>query len=279
MAEEKTTKKIDRRYIFLFIFIGVALPLIFTIGLPIETTKYVEMAYEMVDQAPAGSRVLISFDYDPASKPELHPMAKAVINHCFRKDLKVVATALWPMGVSMANDIFSGLEAEHPDKVYGEDYVNMGYKAGGIVTVQAMGKNFRTVFPNDTRQNKIDDLPILDDINNFSNFDFIFCLSAGEPGIIQWVMVGRDKYGIPVSGGVTAVSAPSIMPYVNEQQQLHGLLGGLKAAAEYELLIDLPGTATAGMDAQSIAHLIIIMFIVLGNINYWRNKKRSGNKE
>jgi hypothetical protein len=60
---------------------------------------------------------------------------------------------------------------------------------------------------------------------------------------------------------------------VNEQQQLTGLLAGLKAAAEYEFLLETPGTATSGMDAQSIAHLIIIIFIVIGNVNYWRSKK------
>jgi hypothetical protein len=64
------------------------------------------------------------------------------------------------------------------------------------------------------------------------------------------------------------------MPYVNEQKQLTGLLAGLKGAAEYEYLINHPGTATSGMDAQSIAHLIIIIFIIIGNVSYWRNRKK-----
>jgi hypothetical protein len=85
--------------------------------------------------------------------------------------------------------------------------------------------------------------------------------------------VGHDMYKTPVSGGVTAVSAPSIMPYVNEQKQLTGLLGGMKAAAEYEALIKIPGSATQGMDAQSLAHLIIIILILIGNINYFYNRK------
>nr|HPR18554.1 hypothetical protein [Candidatus Cloacimonadota bacterium] len=75
--------------------------------------------------------------------------------------------------------------------------------------------------------------------------------------------------------GVTGVSAPGILPYVNQQKQLTGLLAGLKGAAEYEFLLKSPGTATAGMDAQSLAHLLIIIFIVIGNINYWRAKKEA----
>jgi len=273
MSENVKKKQIDRRWIFLLLFMAVTIPLIFIIGLPIETTENVRMVHDLIEQTPKGSKVIISFDYDPASKPELHPMGKALMEHCFDRDIKVIVTALWPMGVQMAEDIYSKIKDNYPDKKYGVDYVNMGYKAGGIVTIQAMGKNFRDIFPQDMNGTSIDELPILDGINNFDNLGFVFALSAGDPGIKQWVQVAHDTYGRPVSGGVTGVSAPAVIPYVNQQQQLIGLLAGLKGAAEYELLTETPGTATSGMDAQSVAHLIIIIFIVAGNINYWRNKK------
>lgn len=273
MAEKTKNRKIDRRWLFLLIFLGVALPLIFTIGLPIETSKNVRIVYKLINETPPGTKVILSFDYDPASQPELHPMAKAVMRNCFERKIKVIVIALWPMGVLMAEDNFSELEHEFPNIIYGEDYVNMGFKAGGIVTIQAMGKDFREVFPKDMNATPIDDLPIMDGINNFDNIGFIFALSAGDPGIKQWVQVAHDTYGVQTSGGVTGVSAPAILPYVNEQGQLTGLLAGLKAAAEYEKLTKKPGTATTGMDAQSVAHLIIIIFIAIGNINYWRNKK------
>jgi len=274
MAGTRKDKQLDRRWIFLLIFMGVAIPLIFTIGFPIETTENVRLVNEMIDKTTKGSKVIMSFDYDPASKPELHPMGMAIMNHCFEKGLRVIVVALWPMGVQMAEEIFSDLTEKYPQVIYGEDYINLGYKAGGIVTIQAMGSNFREVFPKDMNGNEIDDFPILRGVEDFSNIGFIFSLSAGDPGIKQWVQVAHDKYGVPLSGGVTGVSAPAILPYVNEQKQLNGLLAGLKAAAEYEFLIETPGTATSGMDAQSIAHLIIIVFIAIGNITYWTTRKK-----
>jgi hypothetical protein len=62
--------------------------------------------------------------------------------------------------------------------------------------------------------------------------------------------------------------------------QLVGLLGGLSGAAEYEKLIDTPGDATIGMDAQSIVHILIIVLIVLGNIAYFatRRHKQAGGQ-
>ncbi|MFC1898154.1 hypothetical protein ACFLYJ_01135 [Candidatus Cloacimonadota bacterium] len=268
-------KQIDRRWIFLLIFVSVALPLIFVVGLPIETTENARLVHDLVQDTPSGSTVIISFDYDPGSKPELHPMAMAVVKNCFERDIKILVTALWPMGVQMAADIFAKLEAEFPNKEYGIDYVNMGYKAGGMVTIQAMGKSFRQVFPSDMNGTPIDELPILNGVENYNNISFVCSFSAGDPGIKQWVQIVHDTYGKPVTGGVTGVSAPGILPYVNEQKQLNGLLAGLKGAAEYEFLITTPGTATAGMDAQSLAHLLIIVFIAIGNVNYWRNKKRA----
>lgn len=50
---------------------------------------------------------------------------------------------------------------------------------------------------------------------------------------------------------------------------MSGLLGGLKGAAEYEKLINEPATATRGMVAQTGAHLLIVILIVLGNIAYF----------
>lgn len=266
--------KIDRRIIFLLIFFGVAFPLLVTINFKLGVTKNVRKVYNMIEETPENSTVVISYDYGPSTKPEIQPMAIALLNHAFRKKLRVICVALWPMGVQMCNEALETALQYFPDLKYGKDYVNMGYKAGGMVTINHMAKNFRSTFPTDEGGTPIDEFPILNGINNFNKIAFIIGLSAGDPGIKQWVQVAHDSYGKPVAGGSTAVQVPFLMPYVNEQQQLTGLIGGLKGAAEYEKLINLPGFATKGMDAQSIAHLIIIMFIVIGNIGFFASKKQ-----
>jgi hypothetical protein len=55
-----------------------------------------------------------------------------------------------------------------------------------------------------------------------------------------------------------------------------GMLGGLAGAAEYETLIGHPGQATEGMRPQSVTHLIIIAFIILGNGMYFLSRRSSG---
>lgn len=265
---------IDRRWIFLLILLGVSIPLIMPFGLKIEVTRNVKSVYDLLEASRPGDKILLSFDYDPASKPELQPMATAIIKHAIEKDLSIICVALWPMGVSLADEIYQDKKG---DLIYGENFINLGYKAGGLVSIQAMGKNFREVFPNDSNGDNINNFTIMNNINTLTDFSFVISFSAGTPGIKEWIMVAGDRFRLPVAGGATAVSTPGFLPYINEQKQLYGLIGGLKAAAEYEMLIDTPGTATAGMDAQSIAHLIIILFIIVSNISWYllqKDKKR-----
>ena len=47
----------------------------------------------------------------------------------------------------------------------------------------------------------------------------------------------------------------------------------MKGAAEYEKLLGREDWATRGMGAQSLIHLIIIGFIILGNVGYFMTRK------
>jgi hypothetical protein len=229
------------------------------------------MVFDLIESAKPGDRILISFDYDPGSKPELQPAAVAIMRHAIEKELRIVCTALWAMGVGLLEEIY---EAESDYLIYGENFINLGFAVGGLVAIQSMGRDFISVFPRDAYGNNVNDFNIMRGVRNLDDFEIIVSIYAGTPGIIDWIMVAGDNFGRPITGATTAVSTPSILPYINEQRQLIGLIGGLKSAAEYEKLIGVLGTATDGMDAQSIAHLIIIIFIVLGNLSYHLNKKK-----
>ena len=58
-------------------------------------------------------------------------------------------------------------------------------------------------------------------------------------------------------------------------------MGGMKGAAEYESLVKqqfgITGRMRAmeGMGSQSAGHLLIMLFVILGNIAYFVNKRRA----
>ena len=252
------------------------MPLLRPVGLPLKSSPPSRALYREFENLPRGSVVLMAFDYDPATDVELGPMSLAILKHCFRKGHKVVGLALWPQGAGLARASFS--EAAKGFSVeYGVDYVNLGFKAGGLVVIDSLGKSFDRSFPKDIDGRPIEELPLMRNIKTYADIDFVLGLSAGDPGLPFWIMIAQGRYGKKVGGGCTAVSAPMLYPYF--PNQLVGLLGGMKGAAEYELLVDAKGAATKGMDAQSIAHATIVLFVLIGNIFFFvsrRREKRGG---
>jgi hypothetical protein len=75
-----------------------------------------------------------------------------------------------------------------------------------------------------------------------------------------------------MGAGVTAVMAPRCYTFL-QTKQLVGLLAGMRGAAEYERLSENYGLATIGMDSQSVIHLLIVFFIIVGNISYFVTRK------
>ena len=273
MKPKASNMQIERRIVFLVLALAVALPLVFPLGLKTQGTPLTKKAYDMIENTPAGSVVIISFDYDPSTVTELQPMANAILEHAWKKGHRIIATAMWPQGPQMAKQAFESVQKKLGPKVYAQDYVNLGYKVGGMVIIQGMGRNFKTVFPQDTSGLQYKDIPLLKSVKSLRDIRYVVSLSAGDPGLSDWVLTAHDKFGVPVSGGTTAVSAPGFLPYVNDQKQLHGLMGGLKAAAEYELLLGYEGPASLNMNPQSVAHVLILILIAIGNIRAWLERK------
>src|SRR2546425_12001953 len=93
-------------------------------------------------------------------------------------------------------------------------------------------------------------------------------LAAGNPGIEMWYVFGKDKYRFEMAGGSTGGIAPGLYPFLRSGQ-INGLIGGLQGAAEYETLSKRKGTATAGRDAPSATHFVIIVLVLLCNWFYF----------
>jgi hypothetical protein len=262
---------IDRRIIFVLIAAAVIIPLLAPIGLPVTVTPQSKSIYDEVEALPPGSNIIVSFDYDPAAAPEVHPMALSFLRHCFERKHKVIIMALWPQGAQMAVRAIAEVGGEF-DLEYGRDYVNLGYKPGGDIVIKSMGSSIREVFPRDMAGRSTASLPLMAKVKNLNDIALVMDLSAGDPGIPAWVRVGNALYHRKIAGGSTAVSAPQFFPYL-QTGQLIGLLGGLKGAAEYETLVKYPGAATSRMDSQSVAHLVIIAFIIFANVAYFISRR------
>ncbi len=231
---------LDRRIIFILIALSVIIPISFNLVLPNPVgAEPSRDLFEYVDSLPEGANVLVSFDYDPSTMPELQPMAEAICRHLFQKNIHIIGMALWPQGASLGQDAMSNLGDSLGKEQY-VDWVNLGYKTGGAVMIARLGTSIRAVFPADRDGKPWDEIPVLEGVNKLQDVSLVISLSAGDPGIIAWVMMAGDRYGVPIGGGCTAVSAPQLYTYLQTNQMV-GLLGGLKGAADYETLVGIQG--------------------------------------
>jgi len=265
---------LDRRVIFVVIALVVILPLFFPLGLPIRPTRSSQDVYDAVEELKAGDKALLSFEYGPSTKPEIHPMAVALLRHLFQKDVKVYITCLWPDGQFMAMEALEQVAEKQYNKRYGEDYVLLGYRPGAEAVIKGLVSNIRKVFTVDANGNFLDDIPMMVGVNQVADFDYLFSASAGYPGTVEWVQYAADPTGVTMSTGTTSIQVNEVMPYV-QSGQIVGILGGMPGAAEYESLIGQAGIGTSGMDAQSVAHLVIVGFIIFGNISFFVERRRS----
>lgn len=274
--------KLDRRIIFIFITIALISALLIPVDLPIKISPPVKQVYDTIENIPEGSKVLFSFDYGPSTAPEVGGASEAVLRHLFKRKIKVVAITLWDEGEPIGDEVMRRISKEM-GKEEEVDWVYLGYKFGGPTgsgVIEPMGTDFTRVFPV-TRavpgkpSKPISEVPLLKEVKNYDDFKAIVTFSAGVPGIKEYVQMANSRYKITVTGGSSKVTAPELSPLLNSGQ-LSGLAAGVIGGAEYEKLMGYKGISHKYAFAQSVVHVIIISFILLGNIMFFLSKKKRG---
>lgn len=263
----------DRRYIYLSVAFYVIFPVLITLNLPTEISPEVQQLFDAVEALPDSSTVMLTFDYYPSTLAETEPMSRAALHHLFGKHCKILTVTTIPLGgPSIAERVTRDLAAEY-DKQYGKDFVNLGYKANYVAVLKGMGTAIESIYPTDNSGTPLSEIPMMKNIKNYDDIDFIYVVA--DNGIVDyWMSIVNAQYEIEVGSGVTAVMAPKFYAYINSGQ-MTGMLGGMKGAGDYEMLVKKPALATKGMAAQSLVHLFIIFSVVAGNIIYFTSDRKS----
>jgi len=189
-------------------------------------------------------------------------MSIAVLRHCFRKHLQVIAMTLYPAGTGLGERaLITAAKAEGATR--NKDYAWLGYKSGFQVVMIGIGENLRGIYPVDFYGTPLDSIPILRGVNTYKKIALMVNLS-GSSATDYWIQFAQGRFHEPLVVGCTAVMATDYYPYLSSKQIL-GLIGGMKGAAEYERLLDIIGDARRGMDAQSLVHLIVVALVITGN--------------
>jgi len=260
-----------RQQVYLLILASITIPLFLPLGLKHKVTPEVERFYQTVESLPAGSTVIVSFDFEASTIAETKPLAQAVLRHLFARNVSVVSLSMLAEGTGLGYSFLREVADEFGRK-YGEDYIFLGFRPQYQATILGLGEDFAKVFPKDYSGNNLSDISLTQNVRNYEGISLIISVADGD--LPQyWVDYAQTRYQKPVLAAVTAAMATTYYPYLSSGQ-FSGLVGGLKGAAEYEALLGQPGLGSKGMEAQSLGHLMIIALIIIGNLSYLIARKK-----
>jgi len=197
--------------------------------------------------------------------------------------------ALWPVAPALIEEnIRKVILADFPDMVYGQDYVNLGFKSGNEGVIKVVITDLRSLYSTDSRGTSIDQIPMCRGITNIQGMNLLVSVSAGYPGTKEWIQYAVTPYSnkLKIVSGCTGVQAPQLFPYI--PNQLPGLLVAIKGAAEYEKLVNDKYSGPAPepkfleadrrMAPQLVAHLLMIGLIIGGNILYFLQRREGRSR-
>lgn len=273
----KRLQWIDVRIIYVIILICLLIPMFKPIGLPVSISDNTKKVHKAIADLPNGSVIWISHDTGPGNAPELNPMITALAKQAFAKDCRLIATTLFDQTYG-PNATFRLLNdaAEQAGKKYGVDWVSLGYRDNAWPAImRLMVDNIIEGATNrDWQGAPLDTMPIMKQVKSIDkNVDLLFVTTVGSPGYGQWMTYVAEPLHKPMTGGASLTMYSGVQNYIRSGQ-LQGFLGGLRGAAEYEQLVNAPGAGLAGMDAQSLGHMTVIAFLVLGNIGFFMARKK-----
>jgi len=277
--------KIDRRIIYGILAVVVIVPLIATIRLPskiraMPRTKDVFNHIEQIDLKAQRKALMLSIDFDPQVEPELKPQLEAVVRHAFARGIPVVVVAPISIpGVGISIEVMERLAREH-NKEYGKDYVILGWIPGGAAVILGMGNSIEQTYRADYSGTPISQIPMMAKIRSYDDVGLIISYT-GSSAYGSWITFAYTPYGVPVATGITAVSVADIYPFLGSKQ-LIGMLAGMKAGAEYERLVkdkyypdkEIFLRATQSLPALSASLIIIILFVIIGNVSYFTTRRK-----
>lgn len=277
---QKVDKILSIRQILYLLLIAVVLVILLNpLAIPIGIAGATRDVYNYIDKLPQNPKLLIDVHYEPAGGTEMQPAAIALLRQLLPKGPKIVFFTTHSVGPIM----FERLKANAPDVFsqlkYGEDYVFLGFVPLTEATIASIANGAKEFVAKDPYGSSTADMPIFKIADKATDYNVAVCISTSTDPVEWYVRQIYTPFKTPILFMVVAVIGPSVQPFVASKQAV-GMISGQNQAAQYELLIKRPGSAVAALDAQSGAHVLIIIYIVLGNLVYWpmRLMSKKGRK-
>lgn len=264
----------DVRWMFAGCILLIFVPMIWPLGLPTIVSQPTKDYYNALVDLPPGSILAVSFGGGFGALDEREAQFIATFKTIFSTDLKMVIYCQVSEGPAVLEMMIGeGTGLADPlkyGKVYGEDYVRLGYAPLGEPGETAITTNIRSMFSTDYYGTPLDDIPMMENINSAADIDMLWAdygaCTTIEWYIRQWVVPEQMPLIITTLG----CCAPMAAPYYPDQ--LIGFLSGSGMGTELEITSGNPGPGARTSDIKNLAILPFLLYLLLGNISSFGKK-------
>lgn len=230
--------------------------------------------YDTLQTIPAGSTMLLAFDYDPSVSGEMDLLAKAIVRDLIKRRIKIIAVSTLETGPQIAQGVLDLAAHETDGYVYGSSYLILylpGHEAG-LAQLATAGLP-ATVDSDFVEKKPIQQFPVAARIKTLSDVALVIDFAGSEDVLRTWMEQVQPRARVPIAAAVSASVEPKARAY-RDAKQLAVVIGGLMGAAQYEVLSNQPQLAVISVNAQTAAQLVLVFVIVLGNVVYWISRAR-----
>ena len=282
--------RLDRRIVYVAVMLSLLIPILFGTALKSAEFKSSEKFFEGIEKLESrdDQLVLIAMDWGPATKAENEPQTEIAIEHLMKRRIKFAVITTDQQGVPFLINLPKKVAERLHERTgetweYGKDWVNFGYRPGRYIMIQqfAKARDIHRMLKVDARNTPLSQVPCMKNIHSFSQIPALIEITGVVGGLEYWLQFFQtDTHRPPVLHGCTSITIPQAYIFL-DSGQLAGLLEGMAGCAHYAELIGYttgkPHKVMTNMTALSLAHFVIIAFIIVGNIGMFI-KARHGKR-
>ncbi|RUA15578.1 MAG: hypothetical protein DSY55_05995 [Clostridia bacterium] len=217
----------------------------------------VKNLFSYIEILPPGSRVLLAWDYDPATQGEMQLLAQPILRHLQRKRVQIVNVSLRPFGPNVAAD--AQTMKQWPMSAQAAAPTEFGFIPGESAALRALTHS-PVIASNQPRTSAR--TSGLRPTDTLAAFDLVIEFSASFANSQEWVEQVASRTQKPFIVAASGAVAPLLRPY-QQTHQIRVLLSGYPDALAYESLLQHNGPAHRQRTAQTLALGLLLILVLI----------------
>ena len=199
-----TLENIDRRVIYLLVFIGLSIPLIAGQTMRPAEMKESITAFSRIEKIAEQENpfVLVAMDWGPSTSAENLPQTHVMLEHIMRRQVPFALISVLPYAKpymeSLPEEILKDIQKDSPEinYVYGKDWVDFGYQPNFSLMVNQLAKADFHEFPGtDAKGNKLSDLELTKKFRSIHDLSGLIEVTGLSGAMDMWIQLfNRDGY-------------------------------------------------------------------------------------